>query len=183
MLNLRKEQVLNLKKTVGLEGQKAEVIICMDYSGSMTELYGNGTVRKTIERIFPLAMAFDDDGSMPVYSFSNDVEQLEDVTDENIDHYDVEPMMGMGGTQYAPPLKKILGLVNPKKGGLFASMFGSKLTSKEPMFVIFITDGDNSDKAETEVIVRELAKERVFVQFVGIGGASFDFLKRLDDLS
>ena len=54
--------------------------------------------------------------------------------------------------------------------------------SEIPAFVIFITDGDNSDHRETDDIVRELSKYNIFVQFIGIGDDNFSYLKKLDKL-
>ena len=61
--------------------------------------------------------------------------------------------------------------------------YKDKEPSEVPAFIIFITDGDNSDKYETDAIVRELSKYNMFVQFVGIGYDSFSYLKKLDNLS
>jgi hypothetical protein len=54
---------------------------------------------------------------------------------------------------------------------------------KVPTLVFFMTDGANSDTRETERVIREAAKQGIFWQFVGIGGSSFPFLEKLDDLT
>ncbi len=54
--------------------------------------------------------------------------------------------------------------------------------NKEPVFVIFLTDGGNSDKKDSKEIIKTLSKCPVFIQFVGIGAEDFPFLKKLDDL-
>jgi hypothetical protein len=53
---------------------------------------------------------------------------------------------------------------------------------KFPVFMLFITDGDNYDKTETQKILRELSNYDIYIQFVGIGNDSFNFLKSLDNL-
>ena len=53
---------------------------------------------------------------------------------------------------------------------------------ENPVYVIFITDGDNDDKPQTEAVMKELSQHGVFIQFVGIGNNDFPFLKRLDDM-
>lgn len=51
-----------------------------------------------------------------------------------------------------------------------------------PVFVIFLTDGGNADKPASAEAIRELSKQPVFVQFVGIGKEDFPFLRKLDEL-
>jgi hypothetical protein len=50
------------------------------------------------------------------------------------------------------------------------------------VFVIFLTDGGNADRRESAEVIRELAAQPVFVQFVGIGPEDFPFLRKLDEL-
>jgi len=52
----------------------------------------------------------------------------------------------------------------------------------EPVFVIFITDGNNSDKKESTDLITHLSKSSIFFQFVGIGKQTFPYLRKLDDL-
>ena len=50
------------------------------------------------------------------------------------------------------------------------------------MFVIFLTDGGNTDRPASAEVLRELSSQPVFVQFVGIGKEDFPFLRKLDEL-
>jgi len=50
------------------------------------------------------------------------------------------------------------------------------------VYVIFITDGDNADHSATEKLIREYSSKGMFIQFVGIGSAGFNFLQKLDDM-
>lgn len=79
----------------------------------------------------------------------------------------------MGGTEYAPVLKDV------------TKYYIEENPSTLPAFIIFVTDGDNNqkDKAPTDAIVREISEYNEFVQFVGIGSDSFDYLRKLDDLA
>ena len=49
-------------------------------------------------------------------------------------------------------------------------------------FIIFITDGNNSDKAAAKAVLTEASHYNLFWKFVGIGDEQFEFLQRLDDL-
>lgn len=158
---------------VDLSKHTARVALAMDYSGSMSNLFDNGSVQKTIARLLPIALKFDNDGELESWLFSNKEEKLNPITVNNYKDYVEKVMeeakMSMGGTNYAPVLKSI------------AKYYKKK--SDIPAFIIFITDGENSDATETNKIVRELSEYNIFIQFVGIGNENFNYLKTLDNLS
>lgn len=119
---------------------------------------------------------------MYVVKFADYAKQCTGMTISNYESYihDFVDDNNYGGTNYEPPLKIIYNQQFEKKR-LF-----KKTISQTPTFVIFITDGENFDEYETNNIVRKLSDTNVFVQFVGIGGigdCSFNYLKKLDDLS
>lgn len=154
-----------------LNGLKAQVGLVLDYSGSMDNLYYNGTVQSVIENALPLAMEFDDNGTMEVWIFENGYHRLPDITLANCGDYVNREILGkydMGGTYYAPVMNDVINVY--KK-------------SKLPSYVLFITDGDNSDQAKTVPVIVEAAKLPIFWQFVGVGHARFSFLEKLDDLT
>lgn len=51
-----------------------------------------------------------------------------------------------------------------------------------PNYVIFITDGDNSDKSRAEEMISRISGHPIFFQFIGVGDSSFNFLEKLDDM-
>lgn len=193
LINLSK-CVVNLSKTsnVDLGGKRARVVVALDYSGSMDDLYHNGTVQRTLDRLVPLGLTFDDNGELEVYLFSNGCKYLETLTLDNYSNYvkDVIKKSGfsMGGTEYAPVLNKILrDTKGGNKPGLFSKLFKKNTADDgavdtDTVFVIFITDGDNFDKDDTDGVIRKSSKTNTFIQFIGIGNASFEYLKKLDNL-
>jgi len=168
--------LVDLSKTgrVDLFKHTARVALAMDYSGSMHGLFENGSVQKTIKRLLPIALRFDDNGELEPWLFSNGKKMLEPVTINNYENYVREVMMKsgmcMGGTEYAPVLRDIV------------KYYKQSEMNDIPVFVIFITDGENSDKDETDKIVKELSGYNMFVQFVGIGNERFSYLRSLDDM-
>lgn len=190
-LNLRKDIVLDVSKKMDLADQKAQVVLCLDFSGSMARLYQDGSVQALVERILPLGLAFDDNGEVDFYLFENGYTKLdESITLGNvegyIDHKILRSTLQMGGTQYAPVVEAIVNdFAHVENRGGFMGIGSKKTYGKMdlPVFVIFITDGDNSDHHSTEAVMREASNAGIFFQFVGIGDASFSFLKRLDTLS
>jgi len=180
----RKESVVNLKKETGLETQKAQVVLALDYSGSMDHLYRNGTVQDTVEKILPFGLAFDDNGEVDFYLFENRYKKMpENITVKNLDGYIQDKVIGkypMGGTYYSPVLQAIYDEFSPKRGMLG---LGKQERMKDPVYVIFITDGENSDHGATEDIIRDMSRQGFFIQFIGIGNEQFRFLTKLDNLS
>lgn len=172
-INLRKETLnkVCLTKTE-LQNLTAKVVVVLDYSGSMDQLYRDGVVQETLNRLLPLALRFDDDGEMELYLFSNHCKQLAPLNINNFSNYIADEKIlhkySMGGTNYSPAINKV---VNGQKGDI-------------PTFVIFITDGDcfDTDKDKTTKAIRTASSKPLFWQFVGIGNSSFNFLEKLDDM-
>jgi len=194
--NTLEKHVVNLSKTVvdlshksgvDLGATSAKVVVVLDFSGSMSNLYRNGTVQKTINRLVPLGLTFDDNGTIDVFLFSNKYKKIADLNLSNYEDYiqNVALKSGyqMGGTEYAPVLKAII------TGDTKNSLFGGKKVLQEPIvdngdptFVLFITDGENSDKTASDAIIRTSSEMNVFIQFIGIGNEKFSYLKKLDDM-
>lgn len=167
--------IVRLKKEgkVDLTKHRTRVFVVVDRSGSMNGLFKNGSVQNTLTRLLPLALRFDDNGELEVYVFDHECSQLSPMTINNYENYVEDEILRKGygprgGTSYAPVIKKTVSDYNDG--------------SPYPAFGIFITDGANNDEAATDKEVRNSSKYKIFYQFVGIGGASFSYLEKLDDL-
>lgn len=195
-IDLEKHKV-NLDKTINLmkehkvilSNHKARVLVVMDYSASMRDKYKEtkcGThdseVQKILTKLFPISLKFDDDGKLDVYLFQTSFIQMISMTRNNSSTYVSsvieESGYEMGGTKYSPVLRNIVNEYFP------TNVNHKNLIDKDeyPVFVLFITDGDNSDKTETTELIREIAKLNIFIQFVGIGNEKFNYLEELDNL-
>ena len=156
----------------GIEGQHAQVALVLDISASMNALYKSGVVQRVIERMLGLAVSFDDDGQIDLLLFGTNAYPLPPVTLDEIEGYVERVILSQykirEATNYAPPLRLVL----------------NKYPAPQPapVFVIFLTDGGNADKPASAEVIRELSKQPVFVQFVGIGKEDFPFLHKLDEL-
>ena len=171
-LTKKKEEVHSICLTKRpLNGLKAQVGLVLDFSGSMYDLYNDGTVQNIIENALPLAMEFDDNGTMEVWIFENGFTRLPDITLNNCAGYVKREILGnytMGGTCYAPVMKDVIKTYKD---------------SKLPAYILFITDGDNGDQSKTTPVIKDASKFPVFWQFVGVGRARFSYLEKLDDLT
>lgn len=182
-ISLKKEEVhkvsLSKKSSNGatpLVGLQAKVVLVMDYSLSMSYNFKSGLVQDVLETTLPMALEFDDDGQMEVLLFENGFRRLPNVNIDNIDGYIQREVLDkkyrMGGTNYAPVMEEVLKMYNE----------GKKNGENIPMYVLFMTDGSNSDQAATKKVLKDAAYSPVFWQYVGIGKESFPFLEKLDDL-
>lgn len=170
-INLSKEQVKISLEKKNVDKLVAEVQVAVDVSGSMYYNFEEGKVQEALNRLIPISLNFDDDGIVPVYAFDEEVTEVESLTLDNLLNFSDKKLKRLvgGGTCYAPTLKSVL---NKAKNGEL----------KFPVFMLFITDGDNYDKTETEKVLRELSNYDIYIQFIGIGNDSFSFLKSLDNL-
>ena len=188
VVNLSKCVVdLSKKSGVDLGNMRAKVVVALDYSGSMSLLYRHGIVQKTINRLVPLGLTFDDNGSIDMYLFQSDFRKMEDLDLSNYEDYVNSVIMrsgySMGGTNYAPVLTAIIEGYKQSNGLFRGSTFVPPIVDRgDPTFILFITDGDNADRGASDAIIRRSSDKNVFIQFIGIGDSSFRYLEQLDDM-
>lgn len=171
-ISLRKDKVISLAKERDLSNVRSRVAIVLDFSYSMEDMFDDGTVQSIIERIIPLALHFDDNGELDFWIFEDGFKRLDGITLDNFygltKH--VKKKNRMGGTNYAPVMKDV----------------DKYYIDEEPMslpnYVIFITDGDNQDKSKAEEVISKISNHPIFFQFIGVGGSSFSFLEKLDEM-
>ena len=182
-ISLEKKPIVSLQKDVGralrkhnLGGLKAAVKIYLDYSGSFADEYKENLVQLALDRLTAVAMSLDGDGKIPVTLFHNAVlnAKLPALTSNNCDTYVKQEILArnlaFGGTNYSPPLQH---------------MRAETQGSKEPNFVLFLTDGDCSDARETAASLVSLSERPVYVMFVGFnteGSTEFGTLSKLDKM-
>lgn len=181
-VTLAKDEIHSIRLTKKpLINQTIYGTLVLDFSGSMEKMYKNGTVQEVIEKSLPIAMEFDDNGEMEVWLFDDYFYRLPNISLDNVYDYVNKNIMNkyrMGGTCYAPVMKDIVRQYNKKTtNGWFR-----KASPKFPAYILFITDGDNTDKTETDLIIKESSKYPIFWQFVGLGCGGFKYLEKLDDM-
>jgi uncharacterized protein YegL len=183
LIDLSKKAKVVLEKKQ-IFGEKAQVAVALDISGSMSNLYSNGTVQELTNRLLGIGLNLDLDGSIDVYAFGANSYEVGTATENNHNGF-VSNMMKKFrleyDTQYGGAMQKIINKSTKKKG--LGGLFGKKEVATEPTLVFFITDGNNSDRALAEKLIKESSDKAIFWQFVGIGHAGFQFLQKLDDMS
>lgn len=187
-IDLRKGVIQQIAVNKNIAGLRAQVVLVLDRSGSMESLYNSGFVQRLLERLVPVAMQFDDNGEMEMYLFQNNVVKHDkNINEKNVDglinREITERKYSYGGTAYAPPIQQIVkDYVQIEKKGGFFGLGKSTTNAVDPVYVIFITDGENSDRTAAENAIKEASKFGIFFQFVGIGNAKFAFLDQLDTM-
>ncbi|WP_458458321.1 VWA domain-containing protein [Pseudobutyrivibrio sp.] len=180
LIDLSKKARIVLEKK-NIFGEKAQVVVVLDISVSMSNLYDNGTVQELSDRLLGIGMNMDLDKSIDVYAFGEKDHEIGSATESNHQGFVSNMMKKLRleyATKYAGVMKRVINKSSVKKKGLFAK----KEVAEVPTLVFFITDGDNSDKSEAEKLIKDSSNQAIFWQFVGVGRARFDFLKKLDDM-
>lgn len=162
----------------------AQVGTAFDVSGSMRDEYRDGLMQIFAERLMPIALRFDDNGQIDNWAFDTRSHRVGEINLGNIETFineKVRPLVG-GATEFAPVLTDIF---DHYFTSTTKSLFGSKkveITVDTPVYLIFQTDGENSDKRETERILAILENKGIYIQFVGIGtDTTFGFIKKMGE--
>ncbi|EPP7234532.1 VWA domain-containing protein [Shigella flexneri] len=177
------KQVSSVLDRFGLDNHTADVALVLDFSGSMSSVYRNGFVQKIADSLMGAAVLFDDNQSIDVFLFDDRSEYIGELTpkqfDGQISKWEKQYGLG-GGTRYGAAMKLVM-----------EHYLGSSRQAEQPMnrdkpiYVLFLTDGDASDKSHATKMIREASYAPIFWQFVGVNtgwGSSFDYLEKLDDL-
>lgn len=183
----------------------------MDVSGSAYSLYQNGVMQETFDRLLAVAKTFDDDGSLDSWAFDHGAYSLPTITEADEGTYVARHILNnstikWGTTNYAPPLRQAIAKYfpnlaiastvaapTPAPSGFLGRLFGgskapvdtptlANVTPADPAMILFITDGSNSDRAETAQLLRAASKVPVYFNMVGVGDPRhFTFIEEMAD--
>lgn len=187
LVSLAKKAAISLEKK-GLLDHRAKVALCLDISGSMSGFYRSGAIATLVQRILALGLRFDDDGEIDVFLFGADAHDYGSVGVG--DYRDFVPAMQRrypleGGTNYG----RVMALIRQHyQRDLQAG--------QQPVYVMFVTDGETQDRSESERQIRDASHEPIFWQFMALGqsktqakgffrrllASDFGFLTYLDDM-
>jgi len=179
--------LVSLAKVAGVSLQKhkltdvtARVGLVLDATGSMRKQYSQGKVQALLDRVLPLAVHFDDDGSLDTWCFANEAAELTPTTATTVRGYIDREGGGwrrwsdkIGGTNYEPAvIRKVI-----------AKYEAANATEKAvPAYVIFVSDGGVSKNQEIANLLIRAAHLPIFWQFVGLGGRNYGILEKLDTM-
>ena len=146
-------------------------------SGSMNQQYKKGDVQNVINRLMPLAINFDDDGSFECWAFAQKTKQLDDVNLYNVNDF-INTMhggwrewpLGSRTNEEIPAIQAVIDFYQRFNDGI-------------PVYVLFISDGGVGNSRQIQKILTQAASLPIFWQFVGIGGSGYGVLEKLDDMT
>lgn len=180
LLDLSKKAAISLQKH-GLEEHRAKVALCLDISMSMNNLYSTGVIQSFVEKILALGCRLDDDGAIDIFLFGEKGYQPEPVNYKDFNGYvnkiiklhPLEP-----DTRYSTAIEMVRTHYTKYKYER-----SEPYQSDIPVYVMFLTDGQPSDKPASTRALKNSSFEPIFWQFMGVGPANFSYLEKLDDLS
>ena len=204
LFDLSKKAQISLEKA-NLSHHQAKVALCLDVSGSMYDLYRSGKVQQLAEKVLALGCRFDDDGAIDIFLFAGQAQNMGEMNLDNFQNFIgkkvQEKYRGAGGTKYAPAMQMIREFYfgessSPQQPQKRSGWWGknSKNSEKtsvqtviqpvtEPVYVMFVTDGDAFDQIVAETALKQSSYQPIFWQFMGVGAGKFKFLERLDQIS
>lgn len=196
-VDLRKQKVGVSLQKLGIGDIRAEVTFIIDASGSMAMLYQRGTMQETVERIAPVALRLDDDGTMDTWFYASRCKQVAALTADSLDGF-IARTMPLPGTRIGAQDSGKKGLLGGAKmvGGesigfgndepvvMRALLATEPVRRNVPRFVIFLTDGGiyPSTSKIIKEILRECSRQAIFWQFIGVGKANYGVLRELDTI-
>jgi uncharacterized protein YegL len=180
LVSLVKVAQVSLQKA-NLMSHMARVALVLDVSGSMQNLYSSGKVQRLAEKALALATQFDDDGSIDIFTFGASARYLGGMDLGNFGTYIATNIRNLeGDTRYAAGMSVV------RQHFMNTQDTGNRTprSAATPVYVLYVTDGANSDKDQTIAQVVASSFEPIYWQFMAIGRSEddFPFLQKLDDL-
>ncbi|MFO0747465.1 MAG: VWA domain-containing protein [Myxococcota bacterium] len=195
----------------GLHGIEAEVVVVLDVSPRMAPLYLDGSMQELVNALLALAMKFDDDGVVPIWTFADEARPVGKLRRDDYlawveRHLQAPPLMRPGmrvpPSRYSPFIDAIAQKYFPREWATPPRTYqvGTKLkrTIHEyaklaerrecPIFVIIVTSGDCDDPLETSRQLRRASHLPIFWQFAAVSptegqSPDFRFLRGIDRLT
>lgn len=176
LIDLTKKSLISLEKK-NLLGLKARVGLVLDRSGSMNNQYKHGDVQKIIDRVLPLAINFDDDGSFECWAFGKNTIRLDDVSMDNFKNYIETTHKGWKKWEVGPAINYEPAAIEQ------VIQYYAQFNDGIPTYIVFISDGGVHENRKITHLISEAAKRPIFWQFIGIGGYNYGILEKLDDMT
>lgn len=134
--------------------QNLKVAIALDISGSMDNLYKNGTVQQVVEKLLAVALSISSNDQLDIWTFNDNAKRLNSVSKANFQNYVSNNSITSGG---GTTVLNVLVDIDKK-------YFQESANCN--VFAIILTDGDIG---ELQSFVTNSYTKPFFWQFVGLG--------------
>ena len=178
-LDLRKREVHKVLLTKGATGERARIVLVIDKTGSMYEEFKSRLVHRVVERMVPVAIQLDDDGSLECYLYAKSFARLPDLAVADLETWPDE-YLHLTGKHGGIDYKKIGGYNDEIP--ILTEVMTTARTGGQPTLVLFFTDGGFGKKKEITALMRKASALPIFWQFVGIGANNYGLLTTLDEM-
>ncbi len=175
LVSLAKKAQISIEKAK-LTQVRARVALVLDASGSMSDQYSKGRVQEVVNRLLPLAVHFDDDGSIDCWAFGAKPQKLTEITLANHKDFINTDKYGWRDWNLGSRIND-----EPKVMEQVISHYQNS-DDRTPVYVLFISDGGVHENRKITKLMTDAAKLPIFWQFVGIGGRGYGILEKLDDM-
>ncbi|HEV7723283.1 MAG TPA: VWA domain-containing protein, partial [Iamia sp.] len=179
-LDLRKREVHKVLLEKGAATQRARIILVIDKTGSMHQLYATKAIHRVVERMVPVAVQLDDDGALEAYLYARSYMRLPDLHVADLDTWADTHLHLRGivdGVDY-----NAIGHGNDEIPIMTAVLDDIRPDDPTPTLVLFFTDGGFAKRQEIADLVSKASHRPAFWQFVGLGKAKYGVLERLDEM-
>ncbi|ELK3537306.1 TPA: VWA domain-containing protein [Pseudomonas aeruginosa] len=175
LISLAKKAQVSLEKAK-LTHVRARVALVLDASGSMNSQYSKGRVQEVVNRLLPLAVHFDDDGSIDCWAFAAKPQKLSEITLSNYQDF-------INTDNYGWRDWNVGSRINDEPR-VMEQVINYYLNDgdRSPVYVLFISDGGVHENRKITKLMTEAAKLPLYWQFVGLGGHGYGILEKLDDM-
>lgn len=178
-LDLRKREVATVLHARQASDVRARVVLVIDKTGSMAKQYHRKVVHRVVERMVPIAIQLDDDGTLEPYLYALKFAALPEIRVEEVERW-CETFLHLngvhGGIEYGA-----LGARNEELP-IIGEIVATLRAGGPPTLVLFFTDGGFAKKREIAELMRTAARLPAFWQFVGLGKANYGLLRSLDEM-
>lgn len=178
-LDLRKREVHKVLLTKGAADERARIVLVIDKTGSMYEEFKSRLVHRVVERMVPVAIQLDDDGSIECYLYAKSFARLPDLRVADLETWP-EEYLHLTGKHGGIDYKKIGGYNDEIP--ILSEVISTTRGGGRPTLVLFFTDGGFAKKKEITQLMRRASALPIFWQFVGIGANNYGLLTTLDEM-
>jgi stress response protein SCP2 len=165
LLNLVKAARISLEKR-SLADETARVALVLDVSASMAELFSTGAVQEFAERALALALQWDDDGEVDVFTVGAAARGLGAMGLANArDFLGIAGMTLEAGTNWG----STMAAVRQHYFGTSGPRTAPAAPPEAPVYVLFVTDGGTTDPQQTVEQLVASSYEPLFWQMLIAG--------------
>ncbi len=144
--------------------------LVIDHSGSMSNLYQNGTVQSTLEKILAISQNLNYEEKFNVWLYANSYEHLSNINQDNVSNYvnnEIEGHNVGGGNNEIIVMNNII---------------SNYANANKEIVILLITDGGVGSANEIIKLLKEKENSAIFWQFILVGNDNEYLKNNINDI-